>query len=446
MLTPEKLLVAPCDKLYGVPLEDALSEDTILLGALLPRTGLLNPLGVAADQAVEMAFDEINQAGGLFGTKFAVLSCDTGTDLAQALAATDHLVNVARVPALLGAVSSGISIQVFNDHARDAGVLMLSPAATAGLMTTLPDDGLMWRTAPSNALHGVSIANYLIDKGYAKVAVINRSDVWGSSLRGAMEAVLCADGGLDCSTNYIARAYDDATIMQEISDALVAFAGFQPDVTVVLSYFEDGLAFINAAASQVGLKDFIFGDGNLRDPVAFSPEYGVDPEVLCRAFGVNVADPAGQIFQSFQLRFGATFAGAEIRPYTPNAYDAAYVMAYAIAAVTAHDEPLTGARIASGLARLSAGEKIATGQVDWNRGIQILRSADAATIDYLGASGEVNFDADTGEVIGQPIECWRLDSTTQDFEKLGVILDSNGVYHSPSPTLDAVCEDLLGGP
>ena len=47
VLTPEQLLVAPCDKLYGVPLDQALSDDTILIGALLPRTGLLSLLGVA---------------------------------------------------------------------------------------------------------------------------------------------------------------------------------------------------------------------------------------------------------------------------------------------------------------------------------------------------------------------------------------------------------------
>jgi branched-chain amino acid transport system substrate-binding protein len=449
VLTPDKLLVAPCDKLYGVPLQDALSDNTILIGALLPRTGLLNLLGVAADQAVEMAFNEINQAGGLFGRKFAVLSCDTGTDLAQAQAAAAHLVDVAKVPAIIGAISSGISIQVFNDHAHAAGVLMLSPAATAGLMTTLPDDGLVWRTAPSNALQGVSVAHYLLDQGVTKVAVINRSDVWGASMRSAMETVLCAAGGIDCGIDYIARAYDDSTIMQDISDALVAFATFQPEVVVVFSYFEDGLGFVNAASSQVGLKRFVFGDGNLRDPVAFEPQYGVDPEVLCRAFGVAFADPSGLIFQSFKVRFGATWSGAELRPYTPNAYDAAYVMAYAIAAVRQDDVPLTGALIAEGLKRLSAGEAIETGQGDWNRGIQILGSASDATIDYVGASGNVDLDPATGEVIGQAVEGWRLNGTLEDYEKLGVVYDPAGVYHSPDYTsvaADPVCDALIGTP
>ena len=142
-----QLLKAPCDRLYGVATpEEALSPDTILLGALMPRSGQLAQLGPYLDMGIELAVSELNQNGGLAGSKFAVLSCDTGTDPLQAIEGAAHLVSVAKVPVILGAVSSGITIEVFNNVAKDAGVLMMSPVAAAPVISTIPDEGLLWRS------------------------------------------------------------------------------------------------------------------------------------------------------------------------------------------------------------------------------------------------------------------------------------------------------------
>jgi hypothetical protein len=93
--------------------------------------------------------------------------------------------------------------------------------------------------------------------------------------------------------------------------------------------------------------------------------------------------------------------------------------------------------------RLSEGEAIEAGPSDWRRGIQALRSSPTATIDYVGASGDLDFVEGTGSVL-TPVEAFRLNVESQELETLGVIYDIDGNYTAPNYTgvSDAQCVEL----
>ncbi len=431
------LLVYPCQSIYGVDANADISDDVIVLGTLLPSTGDLGQYGPPIDRAVELGVIEINQAGGLFGKTLAVVSCDSGKEATdppgpgKAEKAAAHLASIG-VPAIIGAASSTTSIEVFTKVAKDAGMLMISPASTSPALTAIDDNGLLWRTAPSDALQGKAIANFLVDEkqGFRTIAVVNRADAYGDGLSNAISEELClGEFDFDCSENFIARSYDPTTYEDDQSQIIVELKGEDPDVIVLIGYLEDGINFIKLAEAAA-LDKFILTDGTKSDQLL---QAGISTDVLCKVIGTNPASPSGTTFQSFSLRYEKKWAqppGA----FNANAYDAIYVLGYAMAAALGKtDGPLTGPQIALELSRLSSGQAVPAGNSGWGEQTLKLKSSDQSTIDFVGASGALDFDADLGEADGN-IEAFFFDLAKSEVSSLGEFYTADGTYTDPGFT------------
>ncbi|MFN3198755.1 MAG: ABC transporter substrate-binding protein [Bradymonadia bacterium] len=422
------VLTAQCPRFHGVPDEATLTNgNTLILGTLLPLTGALEDFGPPIEQAVYLAVDEINQVGGVAGRPLAVISCDSASDAEAAQPSADHLFTTLKVPGIVGAASSAVTIGVFNSTARrDSGALMISPASTSPGITDLPDEGLLWRTIPSDAAQGLAIGELLLFQGYERVAVVNRDDSYGNGLRDAIIDKLRAEGfPTDDDTRFANFTYRDETQADDQSQALVALGNFEPDIIVLVAFPADGTQFLNDAALQ-GFKRFVLPDGFRSDEALSNVQ---DDELLRQIIGTNPASPSGDTFQSFRIRYRSRW-GDEPAAFDAQAYDATYMLAYAIAAVGT-DQPLTGARIAAGLRRLSEGESVESGNADFNRGLGLLAEDAEATIDYLGTSGPLDMNGETGEAPGS-IEGWFFDLDRRRVDTLGEILSAEGEFTPPS--------------
>jgi ABC-type branched-subunit amino acid transport system substrate-binding protein len=439
-LSPNDLIKPPCLSVYGVSLEDALSPDTILVGTVLPHTGDLAAYGPGMDAGVALAVKEINLAGGLFGKKFGVVSCDSGTDTERAVAAVSYLTDVVGVPAVIGPAGSTIAIEAFNRAAGPSGALMISPAATSPALTSMVDGDRLWRTAPSDAIQGAAIAALLLDRGYAKVAVVNRADAYGNGLRDAIQDGLCQSFACNDDAVYYTRNYAaDATYADDQSDIILDLVTFQPEATVLIAFAEDGISFMNLAAGQ-GIKRFVLSDGVKTDTVLTSL---ADPQVLCGILGTNPASPTGSNYLSFELRFKGEF-GSSPGAYAANSYDAMYLLGYAVAAAGVVN--LTGDSLAAGMRRLSAGDRVQPGSSAWSNVIQLLFGSPDRTVNYDGASGALDFDVH-GEAPSD-IEGWVFDVDGGKVSSLGVLMTQQGVYQAPTvvnpvwPGVGATCRAL----
>jgi branched-chain amino acid transport system substrate-binding protein len=422
-----KLITAPCQKIYGVPESEALSPNTFLLGTILPYSGALAAFGPAIDQGVEMAVEQINQAGGILGKKIGVLSCDSGTDPATAKKSAKHLAQVG-VPAIVGPAASSLVVEVFSGVAHKAGMLVMSPAATSTDITYLADDGLVWRTTPSDAGQGAAIAAYLLAQpDVQKVGVVNRNDTYGNALEKEIRDAWCkAVGSSTCPDSYISRSYgDDSDPQAGQSAALASVSEFGPTIIVLIAFEKDGVAFLNLAANSE-VQRFILTDGlkseTLLDKVT-------EADILCRAIGTNAASPSGPTHLAFTLDFEKRWsktAGA----YTAHAYDALFLLAYGIAASGKSPADLTGADIAKGLTRMSAGAATEVGKAGFQSTAQTLANNPNSSINFNGASGPLDFDNSTGEAKSS-VEGWYFDLKSKSIESLGVIYDEEGNYTAP---------------
>jgi len=85
---------------------------TIKIGGLYSLTGALAPFGPPIANGAKLAVDQINEAGGLLGELLEIVVRDTATAPAVGRDAAAKLVEIDRVPALVGALSSGVTFAV----------------------------------------------------------------------------------------------------------------------------------------------------------------------------------------------------------------------------------------------------------------------------------------------------------------------------------------------
>jgi branched-chain amino acid transport system substrate-binding protein len=114
------------------------SGDEILIGEYGSLTGTTATFGQSTDHAIQMAFDEINAAGGLLGKKVKVIVEDDQSKPEEAATAVTKLINQNHVVAMLGEVSSSRSLAAA-PICQANRVPMISPSSTNPRVTQVGD-------------------------------------------------------------------------------------------------------------------------------------------------------------------------------------------------------------------------------------------------------------------------------------------------------------------
>ncbi len=227
---------------------EACKATALKLGTLLPQTGDLAFLGPPMFAGVKMAVDEINAAGGVNGAPIDEIIGDSGDATTDIASQTVDSQLSQGVSAIIGAASSGVSLTVI-DKITSNGVLQMSPANTSPALTTYADNGLYWRTAPSDALQGAVIAANAVDKGLTSMAVIARQDAYGEGLEDAFVTNFTDAGGTVTSK----LLYDPAAASFEAEVAEIK-AG-KPQGVVVIGFDESAKLIQEMIKQGVGPQD-----------------------------------------------------------------------------------------------------------------------------------------------------------------------------------------------
>ena len=106
----------------------AWGQEPIKMGTVL-RLTIGAEHGIPSRRGVEMAVDEVNKAGGINGRKVELIVEDEKDSHAAAVNAVQKLINVDKVVAIVGPMTSG-SMMAAGKIADDAKVVAISPTAT----------------------------------------------------------------------------------------------------------------------------------------------------------------------------------------------------------------------------------------------------------------------------------------------------------------------------
>ena len=342
----------------------------VKIGVILGFTGPIESLTPGMAESAELAMKEVSESGAFLGGKVLVpvRGDSTCIDAAAATAAAERLVAAEGVAAIYGADCSGVTTAVANNVAIPNGVVMISPSATSPALTTIEDNGLFFRTAPSDARQGQVLAEIVRERGIDSVAITYTNNDYGKGLESSFAAAFASLGG----SIEISAAHEDGK--GDYSAEVGALAASDAEHLVVFGYVDQGgKGIIQAALDTGAFENFILADGMIGESLIESIGAGLEG-----AFGTlpgSESEGAG-MFVEFAEANGVDGDG----PFRGESYDAAALIALAMQAAGSADR---GAIQPQVMAVANApGEKIMPGALA--KALRIL--ADGGEVDYVGAS------------------------------------------------------------
>jgi len=374
------------------------------IGTALPVTGNLAFLGPPEEAGVALAQADINAAAA--GLNLEVVLGDSGdTDNKAYETEIPRLLNEG-VSAIVGAASSGVSLQFIDQVTKEAGVIQISPANTSPVFTDYDDDGLFFRTAPSDVLQGEVLGNLLAADGHETVAMIVINDAYGTGLRDYTTLAFEAAGGAVVAT----PSYNvgDTNFTSQINEMLAE----DPDAIVVLAFDETKTivpALIDAGFSNSGLY---FTDGNLAD---YSEVF--EPGLIEGSKGTLPGPPADTIADDYKTRANDLWVAngnddLTSWAYSTESYDATVLLALAALAAGSTEPAAMAAKMSEVSGFTGGGTKCAS----FAECAEIINGGGVA--DYDGFSGGIALD-EAGDPTETDIGVYQFDGENRPQTYLG---------------------------
>jgi branched-chain amino acid transport system substrate-binding protein len=376
----------------------ARAEDCqITVGVVMELTGPAGEYGQAGAKSVEMAFRDLNDAGGPHGCKLAIDARDSQSQGAVAVDAANQLVQLKKVPVIIGGIISSVSIPILTSVTGPGKIVQVSPASSSPTLTTLgregKTNGMFFRTITSDALQGTAAAKYALDQGFRKIAVIHVNNDFGVNMFNEFAKAYKALGGEILSVtpyNEKQSSYD--------AEATKAIAS-NPDGLYLIATPVDGATIARAWISQGGPPKFLLNDGmNSPDFIA-----SVGAKYLNDAFGTSSGTSPTASTEYFNSNYKAFSGGIDpSNPAADRAYDAGAIVGLAIAAAPTQ-EP---AAIRDAIYKVTSrdGEVIHAGKADFAKALDLMKAG--KPIRYEGVIGPVSFDQ-YGDITG-PFRLWKI--------------------------------------
>jgi len=292
--------------------------DNVKIGIILGFTGPIESLAPVMAKSAEMAIDEVNKSGKFSHGKIdSVRGDSTCVDAAAAQAAAERLITSEKVNAIMGADCSGVTTAVLKNVAMPNGIVMISPSATSPALSTEPDNGLFFRTAPSDARQGEVIADLLMEKGYKTAALSHTNNDYGKGLAASIEKNFTSKGGKITIT----ASHEDGKADYSAEVAALAQAG--GDILIVAGYLDQGgKGIIQASLDSDAFSKFFLPDGMIGDALPKA----IGPDLNGSIGSVPGTDSPGAAKYS-EL---ANKAGFKSGPYGPESYDGAALIMLAM--------------------------------------------------------------------------------------------------------------------
>ena len=301
---------------------DTSGELTWRIGGIGPTTGSAAQYGQGVQNAIQIAVDEINEAGGINGYQISFNFQDDEADAQKSVNAYNTLKDWG-MQILEGTVTSGacaaVSAETYNDR-----IFQLTPSASSTSVTEGHDN--TFQICFSDPNQGTVSADYIADNELGtKIGIIyDSSDPYSSGVYQNF-ATEAANIGLEIVATEAFTAdnkTDFSTQLQKCKDA-------GADLLFLPFYYQEG-SVVLTQANQMGYEPTMFGvDG-------FDGLLGVKDFDVSLAEGVYLltpfaADAEDEATKSFVSKYEEQF-GTTPNQFAADAYDGVYILKEALEA------------------------------------------------------------------------------------------------------------------
>jgi ABC-type branched-subunit amino acid transport system substrate-binding protein len=418
----KSISMAACAVVFNVIGSTAYAVDCpVKLGAILPVSGPMGQVGERISNTGAFAVEQFNEAGGVLGCPVEYLLRDTQGQSTVGVDAAKALVDLDGVQALIGAVSSGVSLPVLTSVAVPSKITQVSCCSSSESFTALAEegktDGYWFRTYATNRSQSAMGAKLTVDSGFKNTVVIYVNTDFGVGLAKRFEADIAKLGGN--ITQMVAYNESQQSYRAEVTKALEG----NPDSLFLVAFPVDGATITREWLSFGGTNNLVVNN-SLRSDDYFA---AVGTQYLQNLQGYDSAQPRLPSVDNFNEMFEAKFETPPNGPGLHSVYDAVTVVLLAMEA----SGQITGESIRDNIRLVTSpdGIEVYPGPEGISRAKELL--AAGKTIRYVGATGALSFDKN-GDVQA-PKMTWKLDGdknvetsymTTAEVEKLIKMLDN----------------------
>jgi ABC-type branched-subunit amino acid transport system substrate-binding protein len=424
---------------YKAEPADLTNENTLWFGMISPRTS-----GPHMEAATELVRQHIVRSGNLpaatvLGQRrpMAFVSCTN--DRGGYARSIDHLMNVVKVPAIVGSNDSGDVVAMLTTHdTPKEGVLAISPTASAPGISDIKNDGLFFRLSGINTVAVKSLAHVLrqvvepqlragprpvLAPGeQMKVAVMHKSDAVGLSDAGSAASMVFFNGKPAAANGSNFRVVDyghpgdpsNTMPAARYAAAVADVLAFKPHAIFVFGSLE-----FSAMDKEIETRwaepayrpTWLVVKGIV---TVFTNDIGSNEDWARRVYGAQpLVDKSTTAYRSFEQSFKANFPSLMVgATATPSYFDATYLLAYAVAA--SGPLPITGRNLADAirarLMPLMPGPPLRQYSVGYDSVFGVLTAlSNGERIDLQGLTGSLDF-LDNGDIAQtQEIFCMQTE-------------------------------------
>lgn len=293
-----------------------LAADGLKIGVLAPTTGSEATYGQDMANAVQIAIDEINAAGGVTGQQLTMVIGDDGCDPQQAVNAATKLASSGLV-GVVGGYCSGATLPTLKVFGDAKLPFIIAAANSTQLIPANPGNAFMINSTGNDQV--AKATEYFKSKNIKALAIVNEGDAYSQDLANIEQKTWTADGGTVPAFETVNKGEQDfSSVVTKIKAANV-------DAVFWTAYYADGGPFIKQLR-EGGYQGLIaVGDGS-NSPDLFKLAGDAAEGVI------GFSNPTAEFLpgaKAFSDTYTKKFGNAP-GPYAPLAYDGMKLLAWAM--------------------------------------------------------------------------------------------------------------------
>ena len=320
--------------LLAAPLASQAGPKELTVGGLFGMTGSNATYGEQHSRGVQLAFEEINAAGGAGGTLLKLKAEDHGGVAQRGVLALNKLAGVDKVPFVFTSFSNVISATA--PIGTKEKVVMLNGGATAPTLAGLSP--YLFSNVPLENYHIRNESRYAIQKlGKKTLGILYVNDALGTADSKVMEETWKELGG------QVLDSQAAATDVMDFKAQLTQIWAKKPDAIYIAAGGRQVAAALNQKA-ELGVTSLILGTSFYTVPELITSAKGASEGVIFSTQQWDPDRPASDEARKFVERFQAKF-GSKPLGNSAAYYVGAHILADAVAALNKANKPLTGPNI-----------------------------------------------------------------------------------------------------
>ncbi len=266
------------------------ASNEIKIGGNFEMTGGIANFGKQTVNGIQLAFKEINAAGGVNGKQLKLILADNKSEPAEATNAVTKLITQDKVVAVLGPVASS-NVLATLQVAQDNKIPVLTATGTNEKITV--DGGKVrpfaFRGCFIDPFQGKVMANFASNTVKAKTAVIyvDQSSDYSKGLKQSFEEAFVKNGGKVLSTEAFLQKD------QDFKATLTKIKALNPEVIFIPAYYEE-VGKIVKQARELGITVPLLGTDGWDDPkvVEIAGAKSLDNTFFSNHYSSQDTDPA----------------------------------------------------------------------------------------------------------------------------------------------------------